>query len=153
MSKFCSIFLLVFLAQNTEAIKVFESTLAVSENLVSGLHYVNTKESGNSIKSMTICLRFNFKTLHRANVARIIGITNPKDEINEFLRWFARYPNNWLIFGNFENSPNGYSSYLLRKPNKNTYLVLSPERWHHACLAFSKDTGMVTFVMVRLKNS
>ena len=102
-----------------------------------------------------MCIRFNYKKLNSGDLARILAIGNPHTFIAkpgewtaDFVYMYARYPATWFGFGYLDKGDGYYSSYVLEDPEKKTFMLFQANRWHHVCVAFSKETLRISYIKV-----
>ena len=125
--------LILILLDVSESILVYQSTITMTQKVLSGLHFENV-EKLESKSSFSLCIRFNYQRLSLHNEARIFEILDLP-----FLWLTARYPYTWFGLGHF--------NWILREIPDN-YIMWIPTKWHHLCLSFSDLESSIKVVKV-----
>ena len=143
------IFLATLIVSRGIALKVYASNnVDLSNSIVSGLHYKKSIEEKNSFSnSLTVCIRLRIRGLVKGyDSTKLLIIQNTK---YNFFHLYAEYPETWFVFGNSNLGKGFKSSWILKDPLRNSYLIWRLNRWHHICFSYSKQDSRVGFVMVR----
>ena len=145
---YCYVFCLNFL-RLISALNVYQSSLTLTEaqNQLSGLYFLNTAQPSKYSNSLSTCIRFNYKRLGSGNEARVFAFDWPGSARN-LLYFYARYPHTWMSLGLYENST-AFGGYIIGESDK--YIVWAPQRWHHICLSYDKQTAKISLVKVSVK--
>ena len=144
------IYLLCFLFGCNTTIKIFESTVHLEvENIISGLRYKRPNDKKVMLSnSLTVCIRFNLKRLGYGESVKLFAIGSSKVKDEPSFSQISVDPITWFEYGNQELGCGYKSSWILRDPAKNSYLIWKPVYWHHICFAYSKPNFHVSFVKV-----
>lgn len=122
-----------------DGIQVYQSTLPLNTtNPDSGLRFLkeSAKSTSNFELGLSICGRFNYRTLRNGPMTFWIG------NDNEIFYLRMRIGVNFLHFGGL--------SWLIKDVEKNSFDIWTPNMWHHICLAYGRKDKHIVFVKVGL---
>ncbi len=130
-------------------ITVFESISALDSNRkLSGLHLKANKTSVSlsNFDGLTICGRFDFKSLNQAR-SQFISIWSPSWSV---LKIEIGYQLSFFGFGN-NDTHGSMPSYMLQdvEQDDNDYMIWSANKWHHMCIAYEKTQSYIRCIKVK----
>ena len=125
--------LILTLLDVSEGILVYQSTITMTQKVLSGLHFESV-EKLESKSSFSLCIRFNYQRLSLHNEARIFEILDLP-----FLWLTARYPYTWFGLSHL--------NWIMREIPDN-YIMWIPTKWHHLCMSFSDFESSIKVVKV-----
>ena len=119
--------LLVFLATQCHALKVYQSLLSAnSQSGLAGLKFKGPLKDVEFSNSITACARFNFGRLQRS-----VLFDFGNQQHDDFLRIKVKHPATWVVLGDSLKGPRSFASWVLQDPISKDYTVFFGNKWHH----------------------
>ena len=142
----------LLLTINAIALKIYESNdPSKGEKTVTGLQY-KRQDNENPIlsKSITTCIRLNWKRLGKSNTVPLIII--PSSNKTYFLDIDAGYLDSYVYLDIHKYGKPSHFKKVLHDPVSNSNLIWKLYTWHHICFTYSKQNSQIRFVMVSVTN-
>ena len=138
------VLLVLLLLNYSDSLKIYQSTIQIPDQQVSGLHFINEQYQVYFSNSFTICERLHYMRMAKFNRQAIILYIPNYQSSRPFLSLSAEYLGNWFHLGLY---PHAYSNWIIRELPDN-YNIWSSNQWHHVCLAFNKLYSSIALVKV-----
>ena len=163
--------------ESVNGIRVFRNTVPMTDLETLGGAKLLSSDDFHST-DITLCVRFNLQRLGKLTDGRgrIVSIMDWREHLGEpevhvlfinvldmmgqfnvqlYLQVFylgATYPTTFDAIGN-PKTKTSFAAYLLKDPDTNRYDVFSPNRWHHFCMSFQKNSSYIRMVKVPMNQS
>lgn len=140
--------LFLLLLKYSEGLKMYQSTISIPMEKVSGLHFIASNISKLHGHSLSACVRFNYQRFKSYTGATILHVGDLSMK-RPFINLPAGYPWTFPDLGEYLKDK-GYDNWILRELPDN-YVVWKTNTWHHICLSYSDLNSTIIVVKVSIK--